>query len=118
MPAETSSESHDRLNLKSYEEEGAWIVECEGRLTLENAARLKTEVKGMIPQHKRIILDLEKLVFMDSSGLGTVVGLYVSARNSGCKVELCNMSKPIRELLGMSQLLSVFEACGRYGMRM
>jgi len=118
MPAETSSDSLDRLYLKSYEEEGALVVECTGRLTLENTARLKTEVKGLIPKHKRIILDLEKLVFMDSSGLGTVVGLYVSARNSGSKIELCNMSKAIRELLGMSQLLSVFEACGRYGMRM
>jgi len=118
MPSDTSSEPADRLKLNSYVAEDALVMECGGRLTLENAARLKTEVKAMIPSHKRIILDLGELIFMDSSGLGTIVGLYVSARNSGCRLELCNMSKPIRELLGMSQLLSVFEACGRYGMRM
>jgi anti-anti-sigma factor len=118
LPAEIPSDPLDRLKLNSYKEEDALIVECAGRLTLENAALLKTEVKGMIPSHKRIILDLGELVFMDSSGLGTIVGLYVSARNAGCRVELMNMSKPIRELLGMSQLLSVFGDCGRYGLRM
>jgi anti-anti-sigma factor len=118
MLAETPSDPLDRLKLNSYVDEDALVVECAGRLTLENAALLKTEVKGMIPSHKRIILDLGELVFMDSSGLGTIVGLYVSARNSGCRLELVNMSKPIRELLGMSQLLAVFGDCGRYGMRM
>ena len=118
LPAEIPSDPLDRLKLNSYKEEDVLVVECAGRLTLENAALLKTEVKGMIPSHKRIILDLGQLVFMDSSGLGTIVGLYVSARNAGCRIELVNMSKPVRELLGMSQLLSVFGDCGRYGLRM
>ena len=59
------------------------MVECSGRLTLEHAAKLKSEVKGMIPSHKRIILDLGELVFMDSSGLGTIVGLYISGAELG-----------------------------------
>lgn len=118
MQAETPSDPLDRLKLNSYKEDDVLVVECAGRLTLENAALLKAEVKGMIPSHKRIILDLGELVFMDSSGLGTLVGLYVSARNSGSRIELVNLSKPIRELLGISQLLSVFGGCGRYGMRM
>ena len=118
MPAETPSFPLHQLKLNSYPCEDAIVVECAGRLTLEHAPRLKSEVKGMIPGQKRIILDLREVVFMDSSGLGTLVGLYISARNSGCRLELVNMSKAVRELLGMSQLLSVFEACGRYGMRM
>lgn len=116
-PAESTELPLHNLKLYSYAFEDATVVQCSGRLTLEHAARLKTEVKGMIPSHKRIILDLAELVFMDSSGLGTIVGLYISARSAGCRIELVNMSKPIRELMGLSHLLEVFEACGRSGTR-
>ncbi|MGA8143496.1 MAG: STAS domain-containing protein [Candidatus Acidiferrales bacterium] len=118
MTAETPSLPLYNLKLNRYAIDGATVVECSGRLTLEHAAKLKSEVKGMMPSHKRIILDLGELVFMDSSGLGTIVGLYISGRSSGCRIELVNMSKPIRELFALSQLLTVFEDCGRYGTRM
>jgi anti-sigma B factor antagonist len=118
MAAETPSVPLHQLKLKSYALEDAMVVECAGRLTLEHAPHLKSEVKAIIPGQKWIILDLAGVAFMDSSGLGTLVGLYISARNSGCRLELVNMSKAVRDLLGMSQLLSVFGDCGRYGMRM
>ncbi|MGH9747631.1 MAG: STAS domain-containing protein [Candidatus Acidiferrales bacterium] len=118
MLADTPNPPPAHLKLNTYKLEDATVVECHGRLTLEHAARLKSEVKGMIPAHKRIILDLEELIFMDSSGLGTIVGLYISARGSGCRIEIVNMSGPIRKLFALSQLLSVFEECGRSGMRM
>jgi anti-anti-sigma factor len=118
MTAETPSLPLHQLTIKCYALEDAMVVECAGRLTMEHAPRLKTEVKPLIPHHKRIILDLGEVAFMDSSGVGTLVGLYISARNAGGKLEVCNMSKAVRDLLGMSHLLSVFEACGRYGMRM
>jgi anti-anti-sigma factor len=47
---------------------------------------------------------------MDSSGIGAVVGVYVSARTSGCAFRVVNMNKHIRELLRMTHLLGVFEA--------
>jgi anti-sigma B factor antagonist len=117
MPAESTEPILHNLKLHRYTEEDATVVQCSGRLTLEHAARLKAEVKGMIPEHKRILLDLAELVFMDSSGLGTIVGLYISARSAGCRIQLINMSKPIRELMGLSHLLDVFEECGRSGTR-
>jgi len=55
---------------------------------------------------------------MDSSGLGTIVGLYVSARTRRCAFELMNANRQIRELFGISNLLSLFEAAGRHGGKM
>ena len=49
---------------------------------------------------------------MDSSGIGAVVGVYVSARTAGCTFRTVNMSKHVRELLRMTHLLTVFEATG------
>ena len=106
------------LELNISEQGSAIIVKCAGRLAAENAAVLKDQVKQMIPHEKRIVLDLTNLASMDSSGLGTVVGLYVSGRKAKCEIQLVNLSAKVRELLGMSNLLSVFADCGNYGVRM
>src|ERR1700720_289701 len=80
----------------------AVIVECHGKLTLEHAPQLRNKVRTLILDEKRIILDLKQVPFMDSSGLGTIVPLYVSARTRGCRIELINVSPALRSLLGMT----------------
>lgn len=94
------------------------IVLCIGKLTFEHAETLKDHVKSMIPHKKRILLDLHEVTQLDSSGLGTLVSLYVSARRQSCDLLLVNYSKPVKNLLGLTNLLSVFEASGRYGARL
>lgn len=107
--------SAGNLELDIHTDAGAVIVKCVGRLTSENAGALKAQVRGMIPNERRIVLDLSDLAGMDSSGLGTIVGLYVSAKHAKCELQLVNLSKKVRELLGLSNLLGVFEDCGKYG---
>lgn len=97
-----------------YEQEGALIAECHGKLIYENALGLKEEVRAKIPGNKRIILDFLDVPQVDSSGLGTVVGLYVSARTRGCRVEIANASQQLRDLFSITNLLSLFEAAGRH----
>ena len=103
-----------RLRLHVSAKEDATVVECSGRLTADVAAILRNEVRDLIPRSKRIVIDLTDLTHMDSSGLGALVGLYVSARRASCELRLINLNKQVRELLGMTNLLSVFEACGEY----
>jgi anti-anti-sigma factor len=92
-------------------------VLCSGRLTADIAAEFKQEVRGLVPQTKRIVLDLNEVVFMDSSGLGAIIAVYVSAKKASCELQLINLSKKIRDLLGMTKLLSVFESAGQFGTR-
>jgi anti-sigma B factor antagonist len=105
------------FRVRTYDAEDATIVECHGKLTYENAPSLKVEVKALIPIKKMIVVDLQEVSMVDSAGLGTLVGLYVSGRTRGCKIQLCNASKQVRELFSMTNLLSLFEACGRHGGR-
>lgn len=105
------------LSLHTYAWEEAMVVQCTGRLTLDNSGLLKAEVRGLLPKKQKVIVDLTALSYMDSSGLGTIVGLYVSAKNAGCELQLVNLNTRIRELLGMSNVLSIFESCGRAGTR-
>jgi anti-anti-sigma factor len=103
------------FRVHCYEREGVLVAECHGKLTFENTRVLKDEVRGRIPGHKRIVIDLKEVPQVDSSGLGTVVGLYVSARTRGCQVEIVNASQQIRDLFSMTNLLSLFEPAGRHG---
>jgi anti-sigma B factor antagonist len=45
---------------------------------------------------------------MDSMGLGTLVRLYVSTKSAGCELKLINLGPKIRQLLSVTNLLSVF----------
>jgi anti-sigma B factor antagonist len=92
-------------------------VRCSGRLVTGVNDLLYLEVIQLIPSCKRILLDLTDLTHMDSTGLGTLVRLYVSAKSAGCTVQLFNIGKPIRKLLGVTHLLSVFEVIGNNNIR-
>lgn len=71
-------------------------------------------MKDGIPGHKRLVLDLAQVPLIDSSGFGTVMALYVSARTRGCRLELVNAREQVRALFSVTNLLSLFEAAGRY----
>ena len=64
------------------------------------------------------MLDFAALTHMDSLGLGTLVRLYVSGKSAGCTLELANIGKPIRQLLGITHVLSVFGSVGENCIRM
>jgi anti-sigma B factor antagonist len=109
MPADLSP---PQLNLRVETRGDETVVVCSGWLTAEFTPKFKSEVKGLIPGSKRLVLDLAPLTYMDSSGIGAVVGVYVSARTAGCAFHTMNMSKHVRELFKMTHLLTVFEATG------
>jgi anti-sigma B factor antagonist len=84
------------------------LVHCHGRLYSGACSALYAKVHPLIPDHKRIILDLTDLSSIDSMGLGTLVRLYASAKSGGSCIELVNLGKQVRELLGITNLLSLF----------
>jgi anti-sigma B factor antagonist len=118
MPVDPANVSAGGLELRTFTQGDVLVVACAGKLISENAAHLKNHVKAMMPREKRIALELIEITRMDSAGLGTLVGLYISAKNANCELRLVNLSKPVRDLLGLSHLLSVFEAQGSCGTRL
>src|SRR5271170_7636699 len=83
---------------------------CHGRLTNENAGKIKDLVKPMIGEHGgHIVIDLGDLNYLDSSGLGALVGLKVSALKTGlCRLELANLTPRVKELLSLANLAKLF----------
>ncbi|HUK30148.1 MAG TPA: STAS domain-containing protein, partial [Candidatus Acidoferrum sp.] len=87
-------------------------------LIAESAPLLKSQVKEFFPHEKSLTLDFAGISRMDSAGLGALVTLYVSARKASVAFLIVNMSASVRDLLGITHLLSVFESAGRYNTRM
>jgi anti-anti-sigma factor len=94
------------------------VVRCHGRLVAGVGDILYSQVRPLLPDHKRIILDLTDLTRMDSMGLGTLARLYVSARREGCNLELMNLAKQVRLLLGTTHMLHAFTIVGEHGIKM
>jgi len=115
MPEETTGPA---LTLKEERVGNAVVVKCHGRLVAGVTEILSVKIKQLIPDNKRIVLNLGELTRMDSSGLGTLVRLYVSARNAGCDLQLMNLGKQIHQLLGTAHLLTAFTIIGEHGIKL
>lgn len=94
------------------------VVHCNGKLVAGVNDVLYKQVCQLLPGTKRLVLDLTNLTRVDSMGLGTLVRCYVSARGAGCSLELVNLGKQVRALLGTTGLMSVFVIVGEHGIKM
>lgn len=106
------------LTLNIERKDSFVIVRCHGQLVSGLTDVLHSNVRPLIPTTKRIVLDLSDLTFMDSMGLGTLVGLYTSAKAAGCELQLLKIGQRVRELLGLTHLLDVFSIIGEHGVRL
>jgi anti-sigma B factor antagonist len=106
------------LTLDIEVKDNMTIVRCHGQLVSGTTDILYSRVRPMIPDTKRIVLDLSEVTWMDSMGLGALVGLYTSAKAAGCDLQLLKIGKRIRELLGLTHLLDVFSIIGEHGVRL
>jgi anti-sigma B factor antagonist len=94
------------------------IVHCRGRLVAGVCGEFHAKIHPLLREHKRVVLDLTELESVDSLGLGTLVRLHVSAKSAGSCVELINLGKQVRELLGITNLLKLFAGMCESGISM
>jgi anti-sigma B factor antagonist len=122
MPENAAMKSTPQLTLVTSMEGdavGSFIrVRCSGKLVANSTGILQAEVRGLLPDAKRIVLDLTDLGYMDSSGLGSIIGLYVSAKSAGGRLEVINLSARVRQLFSITNVLSLFEVCGEQNIRL
>jgi anti-sigma B factor antagonist len=108
-------ESEKVLTFEVERDGDTAIVKCHGRLVVGTTQELYQEVKDLLPQAKVVVVDLAELTYVDSSGLGTLVRLHASARKQGCEFKLLHLGKQLRNLLKLTNLLSVFSQVEDHG---
>ncbi|MGH9788033.1 MAG: STAS domain-containing protein [Candidatus Acidiferrales bacterium] len=99
------------LDIQTREVNGVTLVELSGKIILgEESSALREKIKDLIAAGKtRILLNLARISFIDSAGVGTLVSAYTSARSQGGEVKLSSLTKKFRETLQVTRLLTVFE---------
>ena len=95
------------LHFETKTTETETILHFTGKIVSSTAAQFRDAVKNLLPEKKTIILDLAGVSYVDSSGLGTLVGIWVSAKREGCELKLVSSDR-IKELLRLTNLDKLF----------
>jgi len=86
------------------------IVDCSGRIVLgQETASMRQYVKVLLSRSPHVVLNLAEVNFVDSSGVGTLVSLYTSARGTGGNIKLAGLGTRVRDVLQITKLGTVFE---------
>jgi anti-sigma B factor antagonist len=97
------------LQLETTSSPEETLVRCIGRITSTTSAMLQTAVRNLLPESKRVVLDLTDVTYMDSSGLGAIVGIYLSARRQQRELKLINLNQRVKELFRITNMAKIFE---------
>lgn len=87
------------------------VLDLKGKITLgEGDELLKDKVNSLVNQgHRKIVLNLAEVPYIDSAGLGEIVRTYTTVSRQSGSLKLLNLTKRITDLLSITKLLTVFE---------
>jgi len=105
------------LTLEAEKKEAETVVRVKGRITSTTSEKLESTLRDLVATSKRVVLDLTNVDYIDSSGLGALVAVYMHATRSSCDLEIANTRPRIRDLFSRSGLASVFKAVQDAGER-
>jgi anti-sigma B factor antagonist len=97
------------LSLETEKTPTETVIRCSGKIISSTSDSLKAAARSAMTDSKTVVLDFTQVNYLDSSGLGAIVGLYVSAKREGCKLKLINLSQRVKELFSITRLAPLFE---------
>ena len=87
------------------------IIDFSGKNTLgEGSSTLRRTIKELIDKgHRKIVLNLYDVDYIDSSGIGELVSGYTTVRNASGELKLLHLTKRVHDLLQITRLFTVFD---------
>jgi anti-sigma B factor antagonist len=99
------------LQISDRVVDGVAILDMQGRLVLDEVDLFRRRVEELIRQQRlQIVLNLEGVTYIDSAGVGMMVGKYLSVRRLGGDIKLLHLSPRSQRVMTITKLLTVFEA--------
>lgn len=99
------------LSITIRETPNAAILDMNGRITLgDGLADFRDSIReALAGDQKNILLNLAEVSYIDSSGLGQLIGSYATITNRGGQMKLLNLQKKVVDLMQITKLVTVFE---------
>jgi anti-sigma B factor antagonist len=90
---------------------GVRVLDLEGKITIGSGdVELRKSVEDAVAAgHNNILLNLQGVTHIDSSGIGEMVGVYTTMTRKGGKMKLVNLTPKINDILQVTQLITVFD---------
>lgn len=87
------------------------VLDIVGQIKVtQGSEMLKDKIHSVIQQgHKKLLVNLAGVEYVDSAGLGELVGAYTTVMRAGGRMKLLNVTKKMRDLLSITKLLTVFD---------
>ncbi len=100
-----------KLTIRERQINNTTVLDLDGKLRLgEGSQEFHNAIRTLVEKgRKNIVVNLENVTSIDSSGLGELVAGYVAVTRSGGQINLLHLSKRVHELMFMTKLLTVFD---------
>ena len=87
------------------------VIDIEGKILLgEGDVEIKQEVNNLLKRgNKNILLNLTKVPYMDSAGLGEIIRCFTSVRKEGGNLKLVGPNERLIDLLTITKLINVLD---------
>ena len=93
------------LVVHETDQDGWAVVRAVGDLDLTTAPRLREQVVKVVTSgNPRVVLDLQEVDFVDSTGLGVIVGLLKRTRSQGGDLRLVSTRRSLQKVLELTSL--------------
>jgi len=104
-------EAEVSVKLTSRQVGDVTVLDASGRITLgEGASAFRDKLRELASNgHKKILLNLGDVSYIDSSGIGELVSGFTTVTNLGGQLKLVGLSKRVKDLLQITKLYTVFE---------
>jgi anti-sigma B factor antagonist len=98
------------LEFSEHEREGVTILALKGRITVGEVTPVRDKITELVAAgHNQVVLDLQHVDYIDSTGLGNLVISYTQVKNAGGALKLLHLNKRNVELLALTRLHTIFE---------
>jgi anti-sigma B factor antagonist len=99
------------LQISDRVVEGVTVLDMQGRLVLDETDLFRRQMEDLIRESRvKIVLNLKGVTYIDSAGVGMMVGKYLSVRRQGGDVKLLHLSARSTRVMTITKLTTVFES--------
>ena len=99
------------LTVNFYLKDRNMFIRLIGEMDQDSVGNLREKLIEIIEEHKvkNLIINMQKLEFMDSTGIGIIIGRYNQIKKKDGKLILCNINKNVEKIIMLCGLTRICE---------